>query len=514
MATRGGCQRVFGLTLATLVVLALTGCSPLFGSSDPPSPTPTPTPDTTSTTTPPPRPSSSELAQSVVQVVQLDEQGEEVCSYGSGTLLDSTGTILTNFHVVRSDECDEYSTIGIALTNSVDEPPTLRYLADAYAFDAGLDLAVLKISSTLGGGSVTTTFPFVKMGNSDAVQLGDEIDILGYPAIGGQTITYTEGRISGFALSPDVDGRAWLKTDGTITGGNSGGLGADVEGRIVGVPTRAASGDTERVADCRVIQDTDGDGDTDEEDTCIPIGGFLNSLRPINLARPLIEEAARGRAIAVDDLVPPARAVAHDPVISAVRFASDVDASDEPVDEVVTLPTGSDRICAFLDYAGLADGTAWDAVWKRDGDVDQDMSFTGQTWAYGESGTTWLCTGVRDDTPITDGLWELSVYLDGSEEPSESRSIYVGDAHLPVEVTVTNSQEESVCFLYLSPDLASTWEDDRLGRDESLAPGASLILDLPAGQYDLLARGCDESRTELVELEGIEIVADQILELR
>ena len=280
------------------------------------------------------------------------------------------------------------------------------------------------------------------------------------------------------------------------------------------MPTRAASGDTDRVADCRVIQDTDGDGDIDDEDSCIPIGGFLNSLRPINLATPLIEEAARGQVIEVDDLVPPARAVARDPVISAIRFASDVDASDEPVDEVVTLPTGSDRICAFLDYAGLADGTPWDAVWKRDGDVDQDVSFTGQTWAYGESGTTWLCTGVRDDTPIQDGLWELSVYLDESEKPSESRSIYVGDAHLPVEVTVTNSQEESVCFLYLAPDLASTWEDNWLGRDELLDPGASLILDLPAGQYDVLAEGCDQSRTTLVKLDGIEIVADQTIELQ
>ena len=192
MATRGGCQRVFGLTLAAVVVLALTGCSSLFGSSEPPSPTPTPEP---TTTTEPSPPSSGDLARSVVQVVQLDEQGEPVCAYGSGTLLDSTGSILTNFHVVRSDECDEYSTIGIALTTSVDEPPTLKYLAEAYAFDAGLDLAVLRISSTLGGGDVTTTFPFVELGDSDAVQLGDEIDILGYPAIGGRTITYTEGRI-------------------------------------------------------------------------------------------------------------------------------------------------------------------------------------------------------------------------------------------------------------------------------------------------------------------------------
>ena len=512
MATQGGCQRFFCPTLTALVLLALTGCDPSFGSNG--SSSPTPTLDPTSTTVEPSPPSSSELAQSVVQVVQLDEQGSPVCSYGSGTLLDSAGTILTNFHVVRSDECDDYSAIGIALTESVDEPPTLEYLADAYAFDAGLDLAVLKISATLEGGEVTSRFPSVEIGDSDAVQLGDEIDILGYPAIGGRTITYTQGRISGFALSPDIDGRAWLKTDGTITGGNSGGLGADVEGRIVGVPTLAASGDAETVADCRVIQDTDGDGDTDEEDNCIPIGGFLNSLRPINLARPLIDEAARGQVIELNDLVPPARAVARDPVISAVRFASDVNDSDEPVDEVVTLPTGSDRICAFLDYAGMADGTPWDAVWKRNGDVDHDVSVTGQTWGQGESGTTWICTGVRDNRSIRDGLWELSVYLDGSEEPSRSRSIYVGDAHLPVEVTLANSLEESVCFLYLSPTPASTWEDDRLGRDESFDPGASLVVDLPAGQYDVLARGCGESRTKLVELEGIEIVADQTLELR
>ena len=49
-----------------------------------------------------------------------------------------------------------------------------------------------------------------------------------------------------------------------------------------------------------------------------------------------------------------------------------------------------------------------------------------------------------------------------------------------------------VCYLYISPGFASSWESDRLGEDQILWAGDSTTLSLPAGDYDVLARNCDE----------------------
>ena len=60
---------------------------------------------------------------------------------------------------------------------------------------------------------------------------------------------------------------------------------------LVAIPTQLGSGEKEDLVDCRVITDTNGDNHIDQRDACIPVGGFINALRPINLARPMIENA-------------------------------------------------------------------------------------------------------------------------------------------------------------------------------------------------------------------------------
>jgi len=61
------------------------------------------------------------------------------------------------------------------------------------------------------------------------------------------------------------------------------------------VPTRVGSGGRGEVVDCRALADTNGDGVIDNKDTCIPIGGFINAIRPIQLALPLINAAKSGQ---------------------------------------------------------------------------------------------------------------------------------------------------------------------------------------------------------------------------
>jgi S1-C subfamily serine protease len=100
--------------------------------------------------------------------------------------------------------------------------------------------------------------------------------------------------VSGFDSEDGVEGRAWIKTDAAISGGNSGGTGVDNDGHLVGVPTRIFSNKEGQSVDCRRLADTNGDGKIDENDTCIPVGGFINALRPVNLAKALIDEARNG----------------------------------------------------------------------------------------------------------------------------------------------------------------------------------------------------------------------------
>jgi serine protease Do len=244
------------------------------------------------------------LISATVQIFGLfNEGGDLVPGYvGSGTLLSPYGLILTNAHVAspasQGDSANEPDALGIALVVQEDKPAVPSYIARVLAVDGFLDLAVIQIVSTIDGSNVeqsSLNLPYVQLGNSDSVHVGDELNIFGFPAIGGNTITFTKGTVSGFSSEDQIGDRAWIKTDTTISGGNSGGLAADNNGQIIGVPTIAAASRDSETSDCRVVQDTNGDGQIDNNDTCVPIGGFLNGIRPVNLALPLIEAAQAGK---------------------------------------------------------------------------------------------------------------------------------------------------------------------------------------------------------------------------
>ena len=244
--------------------------------------------------------------RSVVQIIAIvDIDGERVEGWtGSGTVISEDGMILTNAHVVLSDRYYQVVDLVVSITVAEDQPPQPMFYADVLQADANLDLAVIKVSSTLDGTDPNFSSLGIKavpLGDSNALQLGDEIVIIGYPGIGGETITLTRGEVSGFTSEEPYGNRAFIKTSATIAGGNSGGLAATAQGEIIGVPTQVGSGDIEDlVVDCRPLADTNRDGYIDDSDNCVPTGGFINAVRPIDLALPMIEAAKAGEVAIVE----------------------------------------------------------------------------------------------------------------------------------------------------------------------------------------------------------------------
>ncbi|MBC7924754.1 MAG: Do family serine endopeptidase [Bryobacteraceae bacterium] len=143
---------------------------------------------------------------------------------GSGFLVDPNGYILTNLHVV--EKADQ---IRVRMPNDSTE-----YRAKLIGSDEETDLAVLKVDAGR---------PLVpaKIGNSDAVQVGDWAVAIGSPF--GLEATVTAGIVS--ATGRDIDGarafQRFIQTDAAINPGNSGGPLLNINGEVIGINTAIAT---------------------------------------------------------------------------------------------------------------------------------------------------------------------------------------------------------------------------------------------------------------------------------
>jgi Do/DeqQ family serine protease len=139
-------------------------------------------------------------------------------SLGSGVIVDPSGLIVTNVHVIRGA-----TDIKVALTDK------RVFEASVVLEDKRSDLAVLRIKD---GGK---RFPSLQFANSDALQVGDVVLAIGNPFGVGQTVTH--GIVSAVART-DVGSNNYqffIQTDAAINPGNSGGALVDLEGRLVGI---------------------------------------------------------------------------------------------------------------------------------------------------------------------------------------------------------------------------------------------------------------------------------------
>ena len=452
-------------------------------------------------------PTIAELAQATVQIVGLDDDGESVCA-GSGVLVGSQGIILTNAHVVAADESCQFTRIGVAVTKNITEPPSLMYLADTLVSDPLLDLAVLRISGPLSsdeGPDIPPNFPGASLGDSDEVQLGDNVRILGYPVIGGDTITSTTGSVSGFSTQLEIGSRALIKTDAAISAGNSGGMALNDDGEVIGIPTRARASDTGPAVDCRQLSDTNGDGQIDDQDNCVPVGGFLNGIRPINLARDLL---ARAEAImqAGSQLDPDRGSLdLSDVAIGNPRFSSGVE-NDNPVDDVATVLEGAEEICLFVDWSGIPNGVAWAAVWSLDGEQIDDFGIYDGTWEFGESGRNfWYC--ADDKRGHRAGTYEIGLFIDHQLAFVEAIEVTTEEVEKH-EVTWVNQTEEDICGLAINPlALRRHAGINELPVGDVIKSGQSRTIELPAGVIVVEAYNCN-GEAIAAELDGLVIPRD------
>ena len=345
--------------------------------------------------------------------------------WGSGTIVDPQGLILTNCHVAYPVAMGypgdyEYDVLVVALTISSDEPARPTYLAEVAAYDPVLDLAIIRVTHELDGSPVDAgdlDLPYTGLGDSDMLEVGDQISILGYPGIGGETITFTSGNVSGFTRESGVQGRAWIKTDATIAGGNSGGTAVDEDGLLVGVPTQG--GVTDEIVDVRPVADTNGDGVIDDRDSAVPIGGFINALRPVNLALSLIEQARSG--VVVERDAPDREAYEGDATLSRLFFASEINDTGLPVDVVTSLPSASHSLYLFFDYEGMVDGVIYSMKTYIDGQYADDWGLSPTVWSGGETGMWWIGWSEAD---FEDADYDLEVYVE--EKKLGEASIRIG----------------------------------------------------------------------------------------
>jgi len=142
---------------------------------------------------------------------------------GSGFLIDADGLILTNSHVIAGDP----GRLQVTL------PDQKRYPARILANDDRGDLALIKISPG-------RRLPFLKLGTSDSLQVGQKVLAIGNPF--GLQGTLTTGVISSLhrTIADDTEGRTlddMIQTDAAINPGNSGGPLLDSTGNVVGINT-------------------------------------------------------------------------------------------------------------------------------------------------------------------------------------------------------------------------------------------------------------------------------------
>ncbi|MEM7048062.1 MAG: Do family serine endopeptidase [Acidobacteriota bacterium] len=140
-------------------------------------------------------------------------------SGGSGFVISSDGLIVTNHHVVRGAD---------KLTVTLGDRP---YEAEVKGTDPATDLALLKIEAG-------SSLPYLQLGDSDSLRVGDWVMAIGSPLSLDHTVTVGVVSAKDRALGiSDISFENFIQTDAAINFGNSGGPLVNLRGQVIGIAT-------------------------------------------------------------------------------------------------------------------------------------------------------------------------------------------------------------------------------------------------------------------------------------
>jgi S1-C subfamily serine protease len=311
-----------------------------------------------------------------VQIIVPDDT-LDVISFGSGTVMNESGLILTNHHVVAGDAPNGLmNDVGLALIAVAPEDlrgeSIIKFVGTIVKIDPVLDLALIQIDGLFDDLDVPLPADLgltsIELGDSDELMISDSINVFGYPGIGGNTPTLTRGTVSGF-LDDDRDGiYEWIKTDAVLSNGNSGGLATDELGRFVGVPTAGRLLDASQIGLVR-------SGNLALE--------FVNSYFP--------------------------QADANQPSITGMQFASGVNRRNEPVNPAVRFAGGTTDLYAVFAHRNFQNGRSLTAIWRMEGMAETRETFV---WDGGQNGSNWVSLYVEGGLP--EGFLQLELLFDGT----------------------------------------------------------------------------------------------------
>jgi serine protease Do len=154
--------------------------------------------------------------------VQPQPQNRLVRGLGTGIILDSDGHILTNNHVIAGAE-----SVTVKLLDG------REFKGKVLGADPQADLAVVKIDAK--------GLPFLKLGNSDQLQVGQSVLAIGNPFGLDQTVTSGIVSAKGRTQVGIEDYENFIQTDAAINPGNSGGPLLNLQGEVVGINTAILS---------------------------------------------------------------------------------------------------------------------------------------------------------------------------------------------------------------------------------------------------------------------------------
>jgi len=251
------------------------------------------------------KPASEILGENRSSIAVIVAGGDTSVRLGTGFFVRSTGLLLTNFHVVEGTDL-----VGVKIAGSTD----FLWARKATGFDLDNDLVLLEVE--------TTGRKSVAIGDSDQVQVGEQIVVIGNPE--GLEQTVSNGLLSGIR---ELDGRKLFQISAPISSGSSGSPVFDTRGEVIGVVV-----------------------------STLESGQNLNFAIPINYAKPLLSRTTeeqistlpkrnRGDIQREDGNIPSASTT--DPAKLAVQAVSEIANQIKACPQTVLIRRGTDKKLPF-----------------------------------------------------------------------------------------------------------------------------------------------------------------------